>query len=379
MKNKLILQYIHRVRLITNTVIGRPKNVITGRLTAAVGRPTTAIVGRRTNNNFTRPAYFGSLLLVAVNKALVRPWLRRSVQPQLFIAALLAICLTLISCEKDFDINIKTNKPMLVVEGYINNEMRQYNYVAISRSLDYLSLDFQSAPVSNATVTITEGEMVNNEYTWNPATKVQLYEANLPGVPDNFKSGVYFDPRLITDSLHALLGTPGKSYLLEIKDGGNNYSAIATLLRPVLIDSLTTGFSFIDEDDNKRKLRITNHYQDPDTLNNTQLYYYRFSENRNRFGWGALFRNRTPGTDDVTNGQYMDLTYPRGYLVGDTVNYHMASVTRDVYNFWQSFNNARNNNGPFSTPVTLVSNIIGTNVTGCFSGMSLNSKTIIIK
>jgi hypothetical protein len=269
---------------------------------------------------------------------------------------------------------------MLVVEAYINNEMREYNYVVLSRSLDYLSLDFQSAPVANATVTITEGERFNNDYKWDPATKVQLFEANFPAVPANFRRGVYFDPRLVTDSLNALLGSPGKSYLLEIKEGQNEHTAIATLLRPVPIDSLTTGFGFIDEEDgNKKKLRITNHYQDPDTINNTQLYYYRYSENRSRFGWGALFRSRTPGTDDLTNGQYINLTLPRGFVAGDTVNYHMASVTRDVHSFWQSFNNARNNNGPFATPVTLSSNIRGTNVTGSFSGLSLSSKTIIIK
>ena len=307
--------------------------------------------------------------------------LRRSVQRRVFIAPLFTICILLTSCEKDFTIDVKGNEPMLVVEAYINNEMRQYNYVILSRSLDYLSLDFQSTPVTNATVTITEGERVGNDYKWNPSTKWQLSPTSIPGIPPLFKN-IYFDPQLATDSSKALLGKPGKSYLLEIAEGGNKYSAITTLLLPVQIDSLTTGFKYIDEEDgNKQKYRITNHYKDPDTLGNTQLVLYRFSENRNRFGWGSFFgnRNSSTGTDELTNGEYMHLTHPRGYLAGDTVNYHMASVTRDVYNFWQSFNNARNNGGPFATPVTLTSNISGPNVTGCFSGMSLSSKTIIIK
>jgi hypothetical protein len=297
------------------------------------------------------------------------------------MAALLTICTFFTSCEKDFNINVKTNKPMLVVEAYINNEMPEYNYVVLSRSLDYLSLDFQSTPVSNAIVTITEGERNGNEYKWNPATKLRLYSVNIPEVPTNL-TNIYFDPRLATNRNNALLGVPGKSYLLEISEGGNNYSATTTLLQPVQIDSLTTGFGYKDEEDgNKQKLRITNHYQDPDTLNNTQLYLYRFSENRNRFGWGSFYgnRNNNTGTDELTNGQYIRLTHPRGYVIGDTVNYYMASVTRDVFDFWKSFNNARNNGGPFATPVTLTTNITGPNVTGCFSGMSLSSKTIIIK
>lgn len=306
--------------------------------------------------------------------------LRRSVYQMLFMASAAFCVISLTSCEKNIDLTIKNYKPLLVVEAYINNQMREYNYVVLSRSLQYFSTDFQSIGVSNATVSITEGEVKNNQYVWNTSSKVQLAEANFSGVPENFRKGVYFDPRLITNPQHALMGTPGKSYLLEISEGGNQYSAIAAMLQPVPIDSLTTGNKYVDQSDsNKTKARITIHYQDPDTLNNTQLYYYRFSENRNNFGWGGLSRSRAIGTDDLTNGEYIRLTHPRGFVVGDTVNYYMASITRDVYNFWESYHKARDNGGPFATPVTLVSNIKGNNVTGCFSGFSLSSKTIIIR
>jgi hypothetical protein len=324
--------------------------------------------------------YSKAFLLDAGSKAMSRLFLRRSVHQPLFIAALLSVCMEFVSCEKDFDININPNTPQLVVEAYINNLEPTYNYVVLSRSLDYFSTAFQSAAVTNATVTITEGERVNDTYQWNPGSKVNLIEANLPIVPPNFRSGVYFDPKLVTDSVNALKGKVGKSYLLEITEGGSKYSAITNLLTPVRLDSITAGYSFIDEDDNnKKKLRATLHYKDPDTLNNTQLFYLRFSENRNEFGWGATFRSRALGADDLSNGQYIRLTPSRGFLVGDTVNYQMASVTRDVFTFWQSFNSARNNNGPFATPVTLKSNMIGNNVTGCFSGLSLSSKTVIMR
>ncbi len=295
------------------------------------------------------------------------------------IIMLFCVCLT--SCIKDFDLDTKNNKPQLVVEAYINNLMREYNYVVLSRSLNYLSTDFQSTPVSKASVFITEGEVRNNQYNWNPSTKIQLVESDMPVIPANFKKGVYFDPRLSSDSGNALIGSPGKCYLLEITDGDNRYSAVTNLLQPVPIDSLTVGYRYIDtEDSNKVKLRITNHYRDPDTLNNTQMYYYRSNENRSNFGWGGLYRGRnSSGTDDLINGQYLHITFPRGFIVGDTVTYYMASVTRDVYNFWDTFNKARDNNGPFATPVSLSTNISGSDVTGCFSGFSLSSKTIVIK
>lgn len=298
----------------------------------------------------------------------------------LFLLVLMGICAGITSCKKDIDIDVPANKPLLVVEAYINNEMPYYNYVILTRSLDYLSTNFQSTPVKDAVVTITEGDRAGDGYVWDSTSTVQLKPIRFPGMPEEFSS-VYFDPRLAGDSAHALLGVPGKSYLLHISEGGKEYTAVSTLLPPVQIDSLTTGYGYTDTEDSVYKLRITNNYQDPDTLNNTQLYFYRFSENRNNFGWGSFYGNRyiTLGTDELTNGQYIRLTHPRGFVVGDTVEYHMASVTRDVYEFWNSFNNARNNGGPFATPVVLKSNITGTDVTGCFSGMSMSSKTIIIK
>jgi len=323
---------------------------------------------------------YNNFLLLASDRIKEKTSLRRSVHRRFFIAALSVVCLNLTACEKNIDLKIDNYKPLLVVEAYINNQLPDYTYVVLSRSLEYFSTDFQSTGVSNAVVSITEGEFKNNQYVWNTGSKVQLVEANFSAVPPSFRKGVYFDPRLVSNAQNALLGKPGKSYLLEIGDGAKQYSAIATMLTPVPIDSLTVGYRFVDESDsNKTKFRITNHYKDPDTLNNTQFYYYRNEENRNNFGWGGVSKSRAFGTDDLTNGQDIHLTHNHGFALGDTVTYYMASVTRDVYNFWDTFNKARMNGGPFSTPVILNSNIKGDNVTGCFSGLSLSSKTIIVK
>lgn len=312
-------------------------------------------------------------------------WLgHRSVDPftiGLNAISIFLIVLLLTACEKDFKIEVKANQPQLVVEGYINNELRSMNYVILTRSLDYYSPDFQSTAVSDAIVTITEGDFnVNGIYSWDTSTKLELREANLPQIPSNFRQGVYFDPRLITDSANALLGKTGKYYLLEIETGGRSYSAITSILEPVKIDSLTCGFGFTDaKDDNKEKARITIHFQDPDTLGNSQLFYWRDKGNRNNFGWGGIgSTGRNYGVDDLSNGEYLHITQNRPFEIGDTVSYYMASVTRDIYDFWENFRDARNNEGPFSTPVQLLNKIKGEAVTGCFSGFSLNSKSVVI-
>ncbi len=306
--------------------------------------------------------------------------LQRSGNTAFLLSGLFAMLLfVLSSCEKKFDIALQPNQQQVVVEAYINNEIPAYNYVVLSRSQDYYAPNFQSIPVENAIVTITEGiRQPDFSYSWDMASKTQMTELNLDAVPPLFRKGVYFDAKLFLNPSQALTGKTGKYYLLEILADGKQYSSITQVMEPVLIDSLSSGYPFVD-DDNNNKLRITVNYQDPDTLGNAQFYFWRFKDNRNNFGWAGLTRSRAPGIDDLTNGEYIQLTSVPGFDVGDTVNYYMASVPRDVYRFWDSYNKARNNNGPFSTPITLLTNINGEGVTGCFSGFSISSKAIILK
>jgi hypothetical protein len=285
----------------------------------------------------------------------------------------------LAGCEKNIDIDIDAPQPLLVVEAYINNLLPQYNYVVLSRSQGFFEPVLQSPSVSGARVSITEGQAQPGQpVVWNPATRVPLTELNNPLVPPAFRNGVYFDARTVTNPQQALLGKINTYYLLEIETGTQRYNAITYLMPPVAVDSVVPGYAFTDEE-GRDKMRLTNHYQDPDTAGNRQLYYWRFNENRTNFGWGGLNRSRAPGTDNLSNSEYIRLTHPQGFDRGDTVNYYMASVTRDVWTFWDSFNKARDNDGPFATPVTLATNINGINVTGCFSGLSLSTKTVVVK
>ncbi len=300
---------------------------------------------------------------------------------QLWIMTLMlaGIAITLSACEKEFDIDVKANKPQLIVEAYISNLLPEYNYVVLSRSQDYFEPNFQAMPVKGAKVTITEGEWISgNSYSWDTVNRVTLQEVSLPGMPSNFQSGVYIDPLLIANPSQALTGKVGKHYLLEITEGGRYYYSITEILPTVKIDSLTADYPFYDEEDKRWEKRLTVHYKDPDTIGNVQFYYWRFSENRNNFGWGGIARSRSQGPDDLTNGQVMHITHTMGMPVGDTVDYYLASLTRDVYNFWDSYIKARSNGGPYSTPVVLKSTMHGKDVIGCFTGQSIDHRRIII-
>lgn len=292
------------------------------------------------------------------------------------------ICFVLIACERDYDIPVKDGQRLLVVEGYINNVFPLYNYVVLSKSREFYDAGLENLAVTGAKVTITEGWKVHGGYQWDASTVTPLTEGPLPQLSNSPLPGFYFDQRLASDSTNALRGTPGKCYKLDIDVAGKTYSAVTELPVPVGIDSLSSGYYYTDAnaDTSYSKARITVYYKDPDTIGNTQLYFWRHWENRNSFGWGALGTNRyISGADDLVNGQHIAFTQSYGFVVGDTVDLYMASVERKVYNFWESFNKARDNEGPFATPVTLQSTISGEQVTGCFSGFSLSARSIVVK
>ncbi|HRO47833.1 DUF4249 family protein [Agriterribacter sp.] len=295
------------------------------------------------------------------------------------IAIIISLLLLFTGCEKNFDIGLGHTEPQLVVEAYINTEIPAYNYVILSKSQTIENTSIASIPVKNALVKISEGSLMqNNTIVWDSSSSVILKETTLPDVPAGISDGIYTDPNLQTDPARALRGIAGKYYLLEIEVNGEIFTATAPLLSPIPIDHLSTDYHYTDEDGTS-KGRITVNFKDPDTTGNCQLFYWRHSDNQKSFGWGSLgTRKRITNSDENNNGSYMRLTNSYGFVKGDSITYYMANVTRDVYNFWDSYNKARNSNGPLSTPVSLLSNISGNNVTGCFSGLAISAATIIM-
>jgi hypothetical protein len=285
----------------------------------------------------------------------------------------------LFSCERNIDIDLQTGEQKLIVEAYVSNLGPLYNYVVLSNSLDYYNPSFQSLPAKNAIVSITEGtKQANGSILWDAASTVQLQELNSPLVPVNFRSGFYIDPRIVFDSINALKGRVGKQYRLNIKYENQDYTGYTEVLQPVQLDSVNYGYPFVD-DDSLEKVRITNNYKDPDTLGNTYFYYWRFKDNRRNFGWAGLRKSGAPGRDDQTNGEYIRITHPQAFDYNDTIDYMLTHVTRQTHTFWDSYLDARNNGGPFATPVTIKNYIEGKNVLGCFMGLSVSQKTIITR
>ncbi len=294
-------------------------------------------------------------------------------------AAMLHCLLLLTACEKNFDIVLPYSEPQLVVEAYINNEIPEYNYVVLSKSQTVENASIENIPVKNALVKISEGSLMqNNTIAWDSNSTIHLKETVIPGLAANIGNGIYTDPNIQANPLKALRGVAGKYYLLEIEVDGAHYSATTSILHPIPIDSLSTSYHYTDED-GADKGRVTAHFKDPDTTGNCQLFYWRHSDNRESFGWGSLGTSkRIINSDETGNGSYMNITNSYGFVKGDSICYYMAHVSRSVYNFWNSYNKARNSNGPLSTPVSLLNSINGENVTGCFSGLAISTASVVM-
>jgi hypothetical protein len=138
----------------------------------------------------------------------------------------ITVCIFLLSCEKDFDIEVASTAPKLVVEAYISNQAPQYTYVILGKTVDYFNPIFQSIPVKNAQVSITEGSIINNTIFWNAASKRDLRELTNPALPAVFANGLYIDPLAITNPAQALIGKVGKYYRLDVLYENNAYTGI---------------------------------------------------------------------------------------------------------------------------------------------------------
>jgi hypothetical protein len=274
------------------------------------------------------------------------------------IILLLFGVVTLFSCEEEIEVDIPGNANSLVVEAYINDRFSALNYVILTRSVDYFSAAGGYVPVRDAQVFVTEGTVNGADTSWDISTRKQLVEVRTDTV-----RGFYMDPA------QQLLGKQNHVYLLEITSDGKSVRGTTSIPALVPLDSIT----YTRE---RREATITLHYNEPVAINNNYFIIYRNGSDSTIRTWG-FHTGAFTFSDDFINGEYRRQTLFTRFNAGDTVNLWMSSIDRLSYNFWESFDDANRNGGPFATPVTVESNITGG--IGCFTGMSTDYKRVIIR
>lgn len=267
----------------------------------------------------------------------------------------------LMACEKEISVKLPTSESELVVEAYVNNRFPNLNYVFLSQTIDYFNPNLDLLGVDGADIYISEGDILGTDTIFDGSKRYQLIQSPIPGTP----SGIYFSLELNPKE--------GKVYKLEIYYQGRTVTGTTTILPAAPI--LNHEFVYNDEKDGKRMGNLAITFQDP-----AEPAYYRIAYTVGRdsilLGFGGVDRIRN-FDDEVRNGK--PLTYDRfqPFTENDTVDVFLCRTGVKEYRFWQSFVTARNNDGPFATPVQLKSTLNG--AIGCFTGLNIDHKRILIK
>ena len=273
------------------------------------------------------------------------------------------------SCEKEITVDIPLSQPRLVVEASINQRFPNLNYVYLSRTVDYFNPDLSLNGVKDALVYITPGVVFGGDTIWNDSAKIQLIDvSSIPGIDVLLQgfSGIYFNPLLTPQ-----VGVP---YKLEITTGAENILGFTSIPKVVEIDTLFWRTE-ISENKKDTDLFVTFEFMDGPEQNNYRLG---IQNGFNTFlvGWGAASQFRTFDDAFLNNGVF-PYSFFRPFNVGDTLSLYLTSIGRQEYLFWESFNKAANNGGPFATPISVKSNVTG--AIGSFTGYAVGYKSVIIK
>lgn len=254
----------------------------------------------------------------------------------------------LISCSKDYNIQLPANKNELVVECYLENG--EPLRALISESANLLDTSLASPILIQALVIITHG---NVRDTLRPFLFV-----------DTLKRKVfnYGSSKLVTANY-----TNNETYRIDVYDlKGRHAFGTTRFIKPVNIVSLTAIFNT-----NQEAYCLTKFSDDP-----TGTDYYRLVLNRNTLydsvEMDVLIDNSFANSSN-------EIAYGSGYnyKTGDVINARVFRLTYEYYLYLATLQNARTALvNPFAVSGEVVSNISGG--LGVFAALSYSIKQITV-
>ena len=300
---------------------------------------------------------------------------------------------TLLSCERDVNIDLPEYMPKIVVDGRI--ETGTPALVFLSRSSSFFGTSdvsvFENNHVSGATVVVTDGTTTD--------TLLELCSQSLPpGMDTVVAEFLGIDVQTLqTLNICAYVGTDpalfgqfGTTYKLTIDHDTNHFESVTRIPEQVALD--TTWFQIQQTTGSYGFAWAT--LSDPDTLGNGYRWYSRRLNIDTTTGRpkdnGFLAPIGSAFDDEFINGQTFDFAYDRprsegdddddrpGYFqVGDTIAIKYCTIERNIVDFLRLAESQSLNNGsPFATPANLPSNISG-GALGLWAGYGVTYDTII--
>jgi hypothetical protein len=237
---------------------------------------------------------------------------------------------TAMACKKIITVDLNNAAPVLVVQGNITNESGPYA-VKLTKSISY-SADNDYPAVSSAVVKITDDS------------------TGVVDILTETGKGVYIT--------NATQGNPLHTYHLYIKAEGKEYTAVSTMPKQVLLDSLSffTTVAF-----NRKQTNPLPNFQDPLGTYNA----YRFLQTTNSTPSKQIF----VFNDRLSDGRYISrqLNNDSSYIQsGDTVRLEMQCIDKDNFEYLKELSRRDPTNGQPTSPAN-PTNLISNGALGYFS------------
>jgi len=250
--------------------------------------------------------------------------------------------ITFFACKKVVTLDLSTAPTSIVIEGNVTNLSGPYQ-VAITNTVGFYANN-TFPPVSGAIVKITDSTLGFTD---------SLIETPMG-------SGIY--------STSKLVGIVGHTYLLDVINGSNEYTASSTMPQQVNFDSLTfitnTGFG----------KPITNaivNFQDP----SVGYHAYNFVQTIDSLPSKQIFAF----DDRLSSGRYItaQLFNDSSYIQHkDTVQIEMQCIDKNVYNYLQELSGQDANSGQPTSPADPTSKITN-GALGYFSAHTSQTKKAV--
>ncbi len=295
--------------------------------------------------------------------------------------------LALTSCEVEYIPAPSEEGPRYVVEGYVEaGQDASIPYLILTRTLDFYGEigpdDFDNSYVHDAQVSVTNGTrtVTLQEICFNDlddeAKKLiaEQFGFNADSLKINFC--VYID---ILDQLKA---EEDETYHLEIIVDGDTITSSTYI--PILVPLDSLKFSPPPGEPNDTLAQLLCFLSDP--ANEANFYRILGATNGGPLETGLAgveedlyfdgksfeFQLLNPQTSDgIAEPAVFGL-----YFVGDTITVKWASIDQATFDFWNTIEFARANQGPFSTYTRIQSNIVGG--IGIWGGYSVSYYTKIV-
>ncbi len=248
----------------------------------------------------------------------------------------------LLSCEEIIKIDLEGTDPRIVIEGSISDRPAPYR-VMLTKTTDYFAPSEYPA-VSGATVVVSD----------DLGTRDTLVEVS---------EGVY--------ETTTIMGDYGRTYKLDVKAEGKEYTASARLPKRIDIDSIELEY-YPETYYYEESYWLHCHFTDlRDTVN-----FYRVRVFKN----DTLDKNIYVLDDKFIDGNPVDMfIWGDSYLPGDTAVLELFSMDDKVYDYFLTLANLlySGGDGSYSTPANPNTNL-SNDALGYFGAFAIDRDTVVI-